>query len=154
MNLGDDLITAGVSAGVGGTAALWGAWIGAKATRRASAEAFDRAASREDAAWRKALHRECLQNINLNQDLGAEELWSFDTRVLRDCPTHAGAFSPTVLQRIIWARTANEQLEVALDHLRKRSTVMSVVESWKEAVKEHRSRVIGEISAIEVELRT
>ncbi len=71
MNLGDDLVTAGV----GALAALLGAWIGATATRRASLEAFDRVARREDEAWRKALHHECWLNINLDKDQ-RDGLWS------------------------------------------------------------------------------
>ncbi len=109
----------------------------------------------EDEAWRKALHHECWLNINLDKERPADGLWSFDTRVLRDCTAHAAAFPEAVLQRIIWARTANEQLEAALGHLRNDiSPLVSDLASWKLAVVEHRQRVIGEISAIEVELRT
>lgn len=96
-----------------GLAALLSAWIAAWANRRASAEAFDCVVRHEDDAWRRTLHHECLQNI----DLGKEQpdgLWSFDTRVLRDCPAAAAAFFKTVLQRIIWVRTANEELEACL----------------------------------------
>jgi hypothetical protein len=119
----------------------------AEAVRRQDRQAADE-------AWRKALHHECWLNINLDKELQADGLWSFDTRVLRDCTAHAAAFPEAVLQRIIWARTANEQLEAALSHLRNDvAPLVSDLASWKLAVKEHRHRVIGEISAIEVELR-
>ena len=109
----------------------------------------------EDEAWRKALHHECWLNINLDKELPADGLWSFDTRVLRDSTAHATAFTGAVLQRIIWARTANEQLEAALGRLRNDGAPTTAdQDSWKQAVKEHRHQAIGEISAIEVELRT
>ncbi len=149
MNTGDDLVTAGLS----GLAALLGAWIGARATRRASVEAFDRAAGREDEAWQKALHQECLLNINLDKEQPPDDLWSFDTGVLRDCPAHAAAFSEMVLQRIIWARTANEKLEVALAYLREYPAHLSEAASRESTVLQLRRQVSGEISEIEKQLR-
>jgi hypothetical protein len=149
VSLGDDLVTAGVS----GVAALVGAWIGARATRRASTEAFDRAAERDSQAWRLALHRECLQNIDLSKELSEQGLWSFQTRVLRDCPSHAGAFSATVLQHVIWAVTADEQLEAVLNSMRESSDPVSA-QSREAEMTGHRSRTIQEIIVIEQELRT
>ena len=110
MNLGDDLLIAGLGAGFSGAAALLGSWIGARATRTTALDVLNRAAQREDEAWRKALHVECLLNIQLSKDLHASGLWSFDTRVLRDSSSHAAAVDQTLLQRIIWARAANENL--------------------------------------------
>jgi hypothetical protein len=119
----------------------------AEAVRRQDRQAADE-------AWRKALHHECWLNINLDKEQPADGPWSFDTRVLRDCTAHAAAFPQAVLQRIIWARTANEQLETALGHLRNDlAPLPSDLAAWKLEVREHRRRVIGEISAIEAELR-
>jgi hypothetical protein len=152
VSLGDDLVVAGVSAGLSGTAALVGAWIGAKATRRAFAEDFDRVTENEVMAWRLALHQECLQNINLNRELPGEGRWSFQTRVLRDCSSHARAFSPTVLQRVIWAVTANEQLEAVLYSIRDGGDPGLIAAALLK-ITEHRSRAFGEMMAIEQELR-
>jgi len=121
--------------------------------QRQLAEAFDRAADREDAAWRKALHQECLQNINLGQE-PPDGYWSFDTRVLSECSAHASAFSAAVLPRIIWARTASEKLEITLGHLRSGPALATDTASWEKALVDYRRRASGEISAIEVELRT
>ncbi len=103
----------------------------------------------EDEAWWKALHHECWLNINLDKEQPADGLWSFDTRVLRDSTAHAAAFSEIVLQRIIWARTANEKLEAGLSSLREGSDDPDVMAS----VKKERARVSGEISEIERLLR-
>src|ERR1700735_523654 len=120
MNLVGGLVTAGV----GGVAALLGAWIGARATRRASVEAFDRAATADRDAWRKALRYECRLNLSLDKERDAEQAWSFDTRVLRDSFNHVGAFSEEVMQRIIWARTLSEQMDDAIaNYQRDRGTV-------------------------------
>jgi hypothetical protein len=75
-------------------------------------------ARREDETWRMALHQECCQNIDLGKERPADGPWSLDTSVLSDSSRHASAFSADVLQRIIWARTANERLEARLSSLR------------------------------------
>jgi hypothetical protein len=110
--------------------------------------ALERASRREDETWRLALHVECRLNISLGQEHPGG-LWSFDTGVLRDCTAHASAFSAEVLQRIIWARTADEQLEAMLATLRAGNAVLGS----SRTLKELQERVLGEISEIEKQLR-
>jgi len=157
MALLDDLITAGVSAGLSGAAALAGAVIGARATRQASTEAFDQAARREEERWRRALHHECWQNINLQaeqqQDGRGDALgWQPDTRVLDECSAHATAFTPEVFQRIIWARTAVAQFKAALESARQGDMSPEQTAAGRDAIK-YRRRALGEISEIETTLR-
>ena len=95
--------------GLARSAPSWARFIGAWATCSAAVEAFERQVLREYHAWRRALRQECLHNIAFNHELAAGNLGSFDTRVLHECSAHAAAFSGEVLQRVIWARTANEK---------------------------------------------
>jgi hypothetical protein len=148
LSLGDDLLTAGVSA----AAALLGALIGARATRRASTDAFDRAGQREDEAWRTALHQECLQNIHLHQENPGSVLL-LDTRVLRDSTAHAAAFPSEILQRIIWARTANEQFEAVVRAQRENPTNLVDPVASATIALDARAKVVGELSEIEKQLR-
>ena len=149
MSIEDDLVIAGV----GAIAALAGALIGAWATRRAAVDAFERQGRREDEAWRRALHNECSLNLNLDKERAPSEDWPFETQVLRECSGHAAAFSQGVLQRIIGARTANEMLDAELDRLRPRRAQPGLTGVEQGAVSEMRRKVIGELRAIEVELR-
>jgi hypothetical protein len=91
-------------------------------------------------------------NLNLGKEQPPEGLWSFDTRVLAECSVHAAAFPPVVLQRIIWARTANEQLEASLGSLRDGRFVEPAI--LLRNVVDLRKQVSGEIIEIERELRT
>jgi hypothetical protein len=150
MNLGDDLATAGV----GVVAALLGTWIGARATRRASAEAFDRVATADNQAWRNALHYELLLNINLDTKRDAEQVWSFDTRVLRDSLTHAAAFSAEVLQRIIWARTLSEQMDDAMGYVHQADDDPHSAARAYEKVLDLRHQLLGELVELEKQLRS
>lgn len=152
MSLGDDLLVAGLSAGLSGLAALWGARMGARATRQASVEAFERVARAEDDSWRAALHAELRLNINLDSESDPQRVWSYDTRVLRESLSHAGAFSDEVLQRIIWARRLSLQIDDAVNSYNRDIGVLSVTR-YEKAVRELRKRLIGEIVALEQQLR-
>ncbi|HUZ24344.1 MAG TPA: hypothetical protein VMV07_11345 [Streptosporangiaceae bacterium] len=120
--------------------------------RRRADTALERAAHRAEAAWRKALHYECWQNIDLAKEQPPDGLWSFDTQILRDSAAHAAGFSDGVLQRIIWARTANGKLESALAQIRAGTGFPEDAATLKTVV-EMRARVSGEIREIEKELR-
>jgi hypothetical protein len=74
------------------------------------------------------------------------------TRVLRDCPAHAAAFSPAVLQHVRWATTASEQLAAAIASLTSLDNPGATFELLSQ-VRQYRSRALGEINAIEQELR-
>lgn len=80
MSLVDDLLTAAVGAG----GAIVGGWLGARATRRASIEAFERLAIRDAERWRQALDEECLQTLNHAKELGNRmgEPWEVQHEVL------------------------------------------------------------------------
>lgn len=127
MELADGLIIAVAGAFVSGLAAILGAVIGARSTRRATAEALQEAARQETAAreearrqvaagWRMALHYECLNNIELTKE-PPDGFWSFDFTVMRQCSADPGAFTPEVLQRMIWARAANERADALIARL-------------------------------------
>jgi hypothetical protein len=148
----DDLVTAGVTAVVGGAAALAGAMIGARATRQASIASFEQAVRSEEESWRRALHTECWQNINMQTEQPADGLWSLDTRVLSDSVAHASAFPDEVLQRIIWARTAVAQFDSVVESARRTNLPTEVTAARQEAIR-YRNRALGEISSIEVALR-
>jgi hypothetical protein len=114
MSLVDELITASVS----GVMGLFGVFVGSKLSQKSSHEASDRAIRHEHEVRRSALRHECELNLNMETEQPADELWSYETTVLHESSVHAGAFSPTVLQRIIWVRVANNKLEAKLTHLR------------------------------------
>ncbi len=148
MDVGDDVVTAGVSA----AAALLGAWIGARATRRASVDALNQAQAREDETWRVALHQECLLNIRLEDD-NAASLILLETSVLRASTAHARAFPAEVLQRIIWARSKNEQFEAGCRAYENNPTtaIDPVERALPLLVK--RKDVVADLSEIEKQLR-
>lgn len=155
----DDLITAGavvIGGGIGWGAAVTGARIGASATREASIEAFKRQREQEHNDWRMALWQECYQNIHLDTELSPVGLWTYETSILREALRHASAFTATVLQRVVWARTANEKLEQSIADIgtRRRNfgTMQGTIEEGDE-IRELRRRFIGEISEIEKALR-
>jgi hypothetical protein len=147
MGIVDDLITAGVSAVTG----FSGVRIGVKATRKTSVESFERAVHRENEAWRVALRHECELNAKLEMDQSPDDLWSYETRMLRESSAHAGAFTSEVLQRIVWARSANGRLEALL--VRLRDNELQVVAQRMGEVQKLRKQVSGELSEIEKQLR-
>ena len=145
MDLADDLIIASVSA----AAALLGAWIGARATRRASVDALTQAAEAANRAWRTALHYECQLNINLNKERADDKQpWTFDTSVLSESLSHAAAFTAEELQRIVWARTHAQQMHDAADELRRTDS-----RAFRQKLADSRSNLLGEINDLEVHLR-
>lgn len=137
-----------------------------------------RGGQREELAWRKALHHECLLNIHRAANAQASETWTFDTRVLRETSAHAAAFDETVLQRIIWARSANEELEETIHRVEELRVTGKEFEERVQRISEAqilsdtelvdqlgqhiavagqigplRERVLGELMEIEVQLR-
>jgi hypothetical protein len=78
------LVVSIVSAAAGAAGLIYGRRSANAADRSASAadrsaEAFDRTVARENETWRKALHAECLLNLNLSKERDREQAWSFDT---------------------------------------------------------------------------
>ena len=103
MSLVDDLLTAAVGAG----GAIVGGWLGARATRRASIEAFERLAIRDAERWRQALDEECLETLNHAKELGNRmgEQWEVQHEVLDQVAANAFAFTPEIRQHVRWALT-------------------------------------------------
>lgn len=148
MSLVDDLITAGLGAVLAGTAAIWGARIGANATRAASLDAFQQGVDREQASWRAALHYECLLNIQQHKTRD-KPLRPVHTAVLDDCFAHAAAFTRPVLQRIVWALGHHQDLHALLA----RGATGADDDPEREAVRYSYSGLIAEIEEIEKALR-
>jgi hypothetical protein len=145
VDLADDLIIAGVGAAISAAAAIYGARIGARSTREATTRSFNLAAKREDEFWREALRRECEINLTRWADLEPQLLnvhWSFDTGVLVESTLHARAFTPEVFQRIIWVRTNNDQVELAL------VSAMSGAERSRQRLPELRRQTHAEIQGL------
>ncbi len=143
VDVGDDLIIAGVGAALSGAAAIFGARIGARSTRDTALYAFNLAAEREDENWREALRRECELNLTRWGDLDPSDLhWSFDALVLSESLLHARAFTDDEFQRIIWVRKHNDKVEQTLAPARDRRVGPSG------QLPELRERVHGEIQAL------
>ena len=103
-----------------------------------------------------ALWQECFQNIHLDTELSPVGLWTYETSILREAPRHASAFTATVLQRVVWARTANEKLERSIAEIgtrRRNFGTMLGTPKEDDEIRELRRRFIGEISEIEKVLR-
>ncbi len=103
-----------------------------------------------------ALWQECFQNIHLDAELSPVDLWTYEMSLLREAPRHAPAFTATVLQRVVWARTANEKLEQSIQEIgtRQRNFGTSLGSTQEQdEIRKLRRRLIGEISEIEKALR-
>jgi len=133
-----------VSAIIAGAAGLVGAWIGARATRGASREAFEREIRREQETWRRALSHECVLNVRLSHSQPPNPWWSPDTRFLEDSFVHAGAFTAEELERIGRIREHGERLS---DAIKRRSSHLA-------RTADLRNAMLGEIGELEVSLRS
>jgi hypothetical protein len=134
----NDALFAVISAAAG----LTGAGLGAWATLHASRVVYERANQRDERAWREALRHECVLNIRLGEELATDDPWRFDTRLLGDAFRHPGAFTADELERISWARAHNRSLDERIN--------------WDQRafIGGHRAAALGEISQLEVLLRT